>query len=65
MNSISGGEVGSIEYQPNGSDKDTELVPEEQMAVFVKISSKDQVKLYLEYVSFNESSFEAQVAGSF
>jgi hypothetical protein len=60
MNSISGGEVGgSIEYQPNGSDKDTELVPEEQMAVFVKLS-KDQVKLFLEHVSFNESSFVAQ-----
>jgi hypothetical protein len=60
MNSISGGEVGgSIEYQPNGSDKDTELVPEEQMAVFVKLS-KDQIKLYLEYTSFNESSIETQ-----
>jgi hypothetical protein len=55
MNSISGGEVGSIEYQPNGSDKDTELVPEEQMAVFVKLNSKDQVKLYL-----NKSSIETQ-----
>ena len=59
MNSISGGEVGSIGYQPNGSDKDTELVPEEQMAVFVKLS-KDQIKLYLEYTSFNESSIETQ-----
>ena len=60
MNSISGGEVGgSIEYQPNGSDKDTELVPEEQMAVFMKLS-KDQIKLYLEYTSFNESSIETQ-----
>jgi hypothetical protein len=60
MNSISCGEVGSIEYQPNGSDNDTELVPEEQMAVFVKLSSKDQVKPYLEYTSFNESSIETQ-----
>jgi hypothetical protein len=53
-------EVGSIEYQPNGSDKDTDLVPEEQMTVFVTLSSKDQVKLYLDYVSFNESSIETQ-----
>jgi hypothetical protein len=30
------------------------------MAVFVKLSSKDQVKLYLDYVSFNESSIETQ-----
>jgi hypothetical protein len=52
-------EVGSIQYQLNGSDKDTELVPEEQMAVFVKLS-KDQIKLYLEYTSFNESSIETQ-----
>jgi hypothetical protein len=35
-----GGEVGSIEYQPNGSNDDKELVPEEQMAVFVKLTAK-------------------------
>ena len=29
-----GGEVGSIEYQPNGSNDDKDLVPEEQMESF-------------------------------
>ena len=56
-----GGEVGSIEYQPNGSNDDKDLVPEEQMAVFVKLDSKDQVKLYLDQVSFNKSSIETQM----
>ena len=55
------GEVGSIEYQPNGSNDDKDLVPEEQMAVFVKLNSKDQVKLYLDQVSFNKSSIETQM----
>jgi hypothetical protein len=60
MNSISGGEVvGSIEYQPNGSNNGKELVPEEQMAAFVKLS-KYQVILYLAHVSFNKSLLEAQ-----
>ena len=54
-----GGEVGSIEYQPNGSNDDKELVPEEQMAAFVKLS-KEKVKLYLHQVSFNKSSIETQ-----
>jgi hypothetical protein len=60
MNSISGGEVvGSIEYQPNGSNNDKELVPEEQMAAFVKLSNK-KVILYLDLAGFNKSSIETQ-----